>query len=366
MTHDEPGRARGATVTERPGRLGARARARRDGLPHRHRRADRGGGRRLPLPRECDWAGKLLAAPGRRCGHDRRGAAGSVGCGRVLRPRPVGARMHDDEVGRFRFRRRRFRRRLLRHHAPRSRGNGPAASDAARGCLGSTRTRRYPTGFPQRQPNRRDDGAVVVGLHDCQHRTPSRYRRLPEHRNPALRGGRPDLLPAGIARPGGRRGHRVLVVTGGDPPGLSEPAAARDRRRAGRRRATHLVAVHRDRAVQVVGAVADRSLQQLRRQRRRIRARRGLRCGGAQTVGRRAARPGPGTGGSPRFGNQPGRPLQRHDRTQRAGPARRDRLGAATRRRHRRQRPLCRNTRHRNNIGRSHRVRVAGDHVWPW
>ena len=89
------------------------------------------------------------------------------------------------------------------------------------------------------------------------------------------------------------------------------------------------VTVHRHRVVQVVRPVADGAVQDLRRHGRRIRARRGLRSRGAQTAGRRGPRRGSGAGGGPRFGDQPGRPVQRHDRAERAGAARRDHRRAA-------------------------------------
>ena len=130
----------------------------------------------------------------------------------------------------------RVRCRFLRYHPAGGRGDGPAAADAAGGGLGGARARRDRAGFVGRHPNRRNDGHVVVGLHDRQPRAPSRDRRLPEHREPAQRGGGPHRVSAGAAgsRGGGR--HGVFVVAGGGPSGLPEPAAAGERPGPGRRR----------------------------------------------------------------------------------------------------------------------------------
>ena len=57
--------------------------------------------------------------------------------------------------------------------------------------------------------------------------------------------------------------------------------------------------------------------------RRRVRARRGLRRGGAQAAHRCGARRGSGAGGGAGFGGQPGRPVQRADGAQRARRSRR-------------------------------------------
>ena len=192
------------------------------------------------FPGDVNGPAELLAVAGRRGGRDQRGAGGSVGRRRVLRPDPLAPGRMTTKWGGFVSDVAGFRRRLLRHHPARGRGDGPAAADAARGGLGGAGTRRHPTGFAERQPNRRHDGYVVVGLHHRQHRAPGRDRRLPEHRQPAQRRGGAHRVSAGAAGSRGRGGHRVFVVAGGRAPGLSEPAAAGERPGAGRRGSAEL------------------------------------------------------------------------------------------------------------------------------
>ena len=100
---------------------------------------------------------------------------------------------------------------------------------------GGALERRHPAGFVGRQPNRRHDGVVDVGLH---HRQPGARRRdrcLLEHREPAQHRGGADFVSAGFAWSGGGGGYGVFVVAGGGAPGLSEPAAAGERPGPGRR-----------------------------------------------------------------------------------------------------------------------------------
>ena len=71
--------------------------------------------------------------------------------------------------------------------------------------------------------------------------------------------------------------HRVLFVAGGGPPGRAQPAARRVLARAGRRRQPHARAGRDDRALEGAHDGARRPVQGVRRARRRLRARRGLR-----------------------------------------------------------------------------------------
>ena len=91
----------------------------------------------------------------------------------------------------------------------------------------------------------------------------------------------------------------------------------------------------------------------------------GCRGGGAQAAVGRPARRRPGAGGDPRFGGQPGRPLQRSDGAQ---PGRPD-GGAARglrRRRHRTPRGrLRRSPRHRHAVGRPDRGPRTGHRAGP-
>ena len=96
----------------------------------------------------------------------------------------------------------------------------------------------------------------------------------------------------------------------------------RDRSRAGRRRQSDAVARQTSIACSSWrDAVAGRPVQDVRRRRGRLSSAARVRGGGAQAARRCAARRGPGAGGGPRFGGQPGRPMQRPDGPQRRGPA---------------------------------------------
>ena len=94
-----------------------------------------------------------------------------------------------------------------------------------------------------------------------------------------------------------------------------------------------LVARPLHRAVALAHAGARRPLQDLRCRRRRLRARRGLRHGGAEAAVRRAGRRRSHPRGDPRQRRQPGRPEQRPDRAERPGAGGGDPRGAGARRR---------------------------------
>ena len=168
----------------------------------------------------------------------------------------------------------------------------------------------------------------------------------------------PVLFPW-CTRPGGRARHRLLVVAGHSPSGLSEPAPAGKRSGAGGRgqpdaepgkQHCHLAVGH-------VGS--GWPLQDFRRQRRRLCPQRGLRRRGAQAAQRCSARRGFGVGGGARLGRQPGRTQQRADRAQRAGSAGRGAIGigggATGAVGHR----LHRGARHRHRTRRSDRIGCA-------
>ena len=232
----------------------------------------------------------------------------------------------------------RFRRGLLRHHAARGRRDGSAAAGGPRGRLGGAGERRLAPDQLGEIPHRGDDGRLL-------HRVPERLGRQRRHHRRLLRDGqraqrdrRPDRLPARPQGPGGGRRHRVLVVAGVHPPGLPEPADARERPRAGRWRQPQPAPGNPTGACQMGHALAARQVLRVRLARRRFRARR--RCGrrGAQAADRRGARRGPGARRGAWLRGQPGRPLQRPDRAERAVPARRDHPRAALGRRRRRNR----------------------------
>ena len=192
-------------------------------------------------------------------------------------------------------------------------------------ALGGARARRAGAGPARRQRDRR------LPRHHHQ-----RLRRSGEgggcrtaldvyigHRERAQRGGRARLLRAGPPGSVDGRRHRLLVVARGGAPGLPEPAHRRERARPGRWRERHPVA----RSVRVLLALghdgAGRSLQDLRRRGRRLRARRGLRDRGPQAALRRAARRRRDPRRHPRLGGQPGRRAAAGSRCRTAWPSRR-------------------------------------------
>ncbi len=100
---------------------------------------------------------------------------------------------------------------------------------------------------------------------------------------------------------------------------------------------------------------AGRALQDLRRTRRRLRARRGLRHGGPQALERRPARRRPHPGGGARRRGESGRGQLGLDRAERAGAGAGDRPGGGTRGREARRDRLRRSARNGHTAGRSDR-----------
>ena len=178
------------------------------------------------FPGDAVQARTLLAAAGRRGRRYQRGAGRSLGCRRLLRSRPVDPGSDDDEMGRLPLRHRQVRRRFLRHRPARGRGDGPAAAAAARGRLGGAGARRHRAGSLAGSRTGVYRGSrTTTTTHEPRRRDPrSDGRRLLRDRQRAQRGGGPArrICWACGARRGGR--HGVLVVAGGGPPGLPEPA----------------------------------------------------------------------------------------------------------------------------------------------
>ena len=157
------------------------------------------------------------------------------------------------------------------------------------GCCSRWRGRRSRTPASPRPACAAAATGVFVGINTADYmqlaaRRAAAHRRLRRHRQHASASppaASPTLL--GLQRPEPRGRHRVLVVAGRGPPRLPEPARRRVRLGARRRRQPDALARHdASRLSQAARAGARRALQGLRRARRRLRPRRGLRRRRAQ------------------------------------------------------------------------------------
>ena len=224
---------------------------------------------------------------------------------------------------------------------------------------GALRNRADVTGRQQHRRVRRPGHPRLPG-HGLRRTHLPRDRGLHGHRD-VQRGRRgPDQLPVGAAGAGGRRRHRLQFIAGGHPPGV--PGAPPRRVRPGARRwgqrAAH--ARHDDHVLQRAHAGARRPVQDVRRSRRRLCARRRLRRHRRQTPRGCASRRRPDPRGHPRQRHQPGRRLGRADGAQRRGSATGDHRCAGPRRGRSRRRRLPGSPRHRDVAGRPDRSSGRG------
>ena len=181
-----------------------------------------------------------------------------------------------------------------------------------------------PRGTPGRQPHRRLRRHRRRRLRPRvarRRRLPRTHRRLLRHRQRPEHRRQPRLLcPRSQGSESGDR-HGLFVVADGPALRGPEPGQPRVRLRPGRRRQPDPVAGSLDRLFQGADAGAGRPLQAVRRRRRRLRPRRGLRPRAAQAAGRRPPRRRRNPGRGARHGRQPGRPDGRHHGAQRPGAA---------------------------------------------
>ena len=246
----------------------------------------------------------------------RSGAPVAVG---VVRQRIAGRRRRAGRhhpLGFVPVRHRPVRRRVLRDLPERGRQHGPPAAHAAGGHPRGARTCRDPPRGIAAHP----DGRVHRSLPQRVRRHgvdgPRPGGRLFGNRRCAEHHLQPGVLLLRSAWPVGHRRHRLLVVVGGHPPGLPEPAHRRLGSRSGRRRQRAALTGRHPEFRPGRGDVAHRPVSLLRRPRGRIRARRGLRRRRPQAPRRRRTRRRPDPGRRPRLRGQPGRPVQRSDGAQ--------------------------------------------------
>ncbi len=298
--------------------------------------------------------------PGRDLGLPRRPR---LGPGTVAEPGRPGPRLHRGR--RLRRRRHRLRPALLRDIPARSAGHGPAAAAAAGNLVGAAGARRHRSGTAARQQDRRVRRHDGPGVRPPAARGPGDARRSDAHRQDDQRRLGPHRIRARTDRARAHRRHRLLVLTGGAPPGRGVPAARRVLAGPRRRRHRAVDAGHLHRNDQPAGAGARRPLQGLRRRRRWDRLLGRCRDAAGRAALRRTPQRPPGARGRTRLRDQPGRRVQRPHRAQRALPAagRQGRLGQ--RRARLGRRGHAGGPRHRNRTGRPHRGGSAAGDVRP-
>ena len=240
--------------------------------------------RRGPHP-----GGVLVILVGRwQCGSAGPGAAvGALPGARSAQRRGAG---RDHSVGHVPRGPGLLRRRVLRGVPPRSGADGSPAAPRVGSVVGGAGTRRHRPAVAGRQRHRGADGRELRRLRQVADGGSRRDRGLDGNRHVTVWGGQPGFAPARPSRAecGPRR--CVCSVPGRRAPGVSTAARRGDVARAGRWR-QRVDRTGADPRARCRGChCAGRSLQDLRRFRRRIRARRGCGRGGAQASRRGAAR----------------------------------------------------------------------------
>ena len=218
---------------------------------------------------------------------------------------------------------------VLPHRAGGGAASGPAAAAAAGDELGGAGGGRdrprgaegQPLGRIRGHLHQRIPGAASPGSRGVRQRL-YHDRQQSQHRDRA--GG----VHAGAGRSGDRGGHGLLVVAGGAAPGGGEPSARRERPRAGRRGERAAVAGEHRAHGGRRDAVAGRPVQDVRCGGGRLRARRGLRDGGAEASVGRGGGGGPDLGSGAWLGGEPGRGERGSDGAERSGAGAGDRRGA--------------------------------------
>ncbi|MBW8848035.1 MAG: SDR family NAD(P)-dependent oxidoreductase [Burkholderiales bacterium] len=314
---------------------------------HRHERALSAGAR----------PGRVLGEPALGPRLRRRSAAGPLAAGRLLpsrQGRSRGPRHELQQVGRLSRRACRVRPAVLQHLATRGASHGSAGAPAAGVLLGASGGRGlYPRAH--RVAAWRPGGRV--------HRRHAHRLRAVRARSVACRAnaaaahvvrldGQPPLVRAELHRPEHRGGHDVLVLADGGARGLRAPAVGRLRHGRRRRRQRLRAPVELCAVLRASHVVRRGPLQELRRGRRWLRARRGRRPGAAEAPVACAGRRRPDPRAGPRHQRQPRRQDKRLHRAQPSGAGGGGAQGARCRRAERAPDQLHRGARHRYGVGR--------------
>ncbi len=231
--------------------------------------------------------------------------------------------------------------------------------------MGGHRGCRDRPGPARRHPHRRLRRRGQPGLRLRRGHRRRRCRGLRHQRGVDVAAVRAHRLHPGPGRPRAHRGHRLLLVAGRPAPGRAGAAPRRGGPGAGRWRHGDGHAEHVRRVQPAGRAGPRRALPLVLGRGRRHRLVRGRRHAAGRAAQRRPpARPRRACGGA-RHGGQPGRCLERADRSQRLGAATGHPRRAGRRRHRPRGRGPGRGARHRHQTGRPDRGRSRAGHLRP-
>lgn len=180
---------------------------------------------------------------------------------RALRSRPRRAAEDRNAVRGVHRRRRPVRSGVLRNFPARSRDDRPAAETPLGGQLGGDRTGRNRSRQLVSEPHGRLFGNLQSGLRVADYRSPRRDSGVSRDRQLTQRRRRAVVVHPRSARAEHGDRHRLLVLAGGAPFGMSKPAQSGMRSGPCRRRQSDAVARDERHFLQVAHAGPRRPLQ---------------------------------------------------------------------------------------------------------